>query len=67
MKILKSVDFSHRVNEIVYDKKCSTIDAILIYCDENEVEYPHVRRLITEDMRSVVEQEARSKNLLRKV
>jgi hypothetical protein len=66
MKILKSQDFSHRVSEIIFNKNCTIIEAILIYCDENDVEYSQVRRLISEDMRAAVENEARTQNLLKR-
>ncbi len=66
MRILKTQDFSHRIAEIIYHKGCGMIDAILIYCDENDVEPAQVRRLISDEMKQQLEVEARSHNLLKK-
>jgi len=57
--------FSEGVEKLVSQKHVSYIDAILIFCEENEIELERVPKLINKKIKSTLEGEASDLNMLK--
>jgi hypothetical protein len=60
------IDFYHNIEEIVYMKDVSYMDAILLYCEENNVEIEVAASLINDNIKYQIQLEAESLNFLPK-
>ena len=64
--ILTKKKFSTSIEQLVIDKRCSYIDAIVLFCQENHLEPDSVSRLITKGLKEKIEANARDLNFLEK-
>lgn len=60
------INFSLTIDSIVHEKRCSYQEAILIYCDENNLEPEQVATLVTQSLKAKIEVEASALNLIKK-
>ena len=60
------VTFSLTIHDMVKERKCSFVDAILIYCKENDVEPEYIRGLISSTLKAKLAEEAEALNLIKK-
>lgn len=60
------LNFSLNIEEIVYMKDISYMDAILEYCDQNDVEIEVAASLISNNLKSKIQLEAEDLNFLPK-
>tara|TARA_S200002703_G_scaffold34975_1_gene30205 strand:+ start:85 stop:309 length:225 start_codon:yes stop_codon:yes gene_type:complete len=67
LEVMTSAKFSHTIEEIAYSKKIPYMDAIVWYCDKNEVEIEVAAKLINAVLKSKIEAEAQDLNFLPKV
>ena len=58
--------FSLEIENIAKDKKISHMDAVLHYCEKNDIEPDSVSRLITKGLKEKIEANARELNFLPK-
>ena len=58
--------FSLEIEEIAKEKRISHMDAVLDYCQKNEIEPDTVGRLITKGLKEKIEANARELNYLEK-
>ena len=58
--------FSLEIENIAKDKKISHMDAVLHYCEKNDIEFDSVSRLITKGLKEKIEANARELNFLPK-
>ena len=58
--------FSLEIENIAKDMKISHMDAVLYYCEKNDLEPDSVSRLITKGLKEKIEANARDLNLLEK-
>ena len=58
--------FSLEIENIAKDKKISHMDAVLYYCEKNDVEPDRVGNLITKALKQKIEANARDLNFLPK-
>tara|TARA_R110002153_G_scaffold55522_10_gene154084 strand:+ start:728 stop:955 length:228 start_codon:yes stop_codon:yes gene_type:complete len=65
-EFLNKAKFTKMVEEAVYKKRLSYIDAIVHICDETNIEPEDVNRFITSIVKDKIEAEARSLNYLPK-
>ena len=56
--------FSLEIENIAIDMKISHMDAVLYYCDKNQVEVESVSKLITKALKDKIEANARELKLL---
>ncbi len=57
--------FSILIEEIVIDKKLSYMDAIVFYCDNNEMEIESAAKLVNSKIKETIKLEASELNLLK--
>jgi len=62
----KMIEFSTLIEDIVYMKDVSYMDAVLLYCEDNEVEFEVAATLISDNLKSKIQIEAESLNFLPK-
>ena len=62
----KMIEFSSLIEDIVYMKDVSYMDAVLLYCEDNEVEFEVAATLISDNLKSKIQIEAESLNFLPK-
>ena len=55
---ISPLDFSLEIERIVFKNKMSYIDAILKYCDENEVDIDRVKSLVNPTLKEKIKAEA---------
>ena len=67
LEVMTSAKFSHTIEEIAYSKKIPYMDAIVWYCDKNEVEIEVAAKLINAVLKSKIEAEEQDLNFLPKV
>jgi len=60
------VSFSYKIEQIVYEKNVSYIDAIILYCEETGFEVELAAKLISESLKSKVKMEAEDLHFLPK-
>lgn len=53
--------------QIVSEKKTSYIDAILIYCQDNQIDPEYVKSLMTTSIKAKIEEEFKSLNMIRDI
>ena len=59
--------FSLEIEKIAFDKRCTHLDAISIYCEKIGVEPVLVAKLLTKSLKEKIEANARELNYLPKV
>ena len=64
--LLNSKKFSAIIEDIVKTKKISYIDAIVKYCEDNEIDPSNVGSLISKSLKDKIQQEAEKLNLIEK-
>ena len=66
MDIIKKTPkiFSLEIEKIASEKRLTHLDAVLYYCDKNEVEVESVSKLITKALKDKIEANARELKLL---
>lgn len=63
---MNSKEFSLIIENVVKEKRPMTyIDAIVWYCDENNIEVETTARLISKSLKEKIQLEAQEKNLLK--
>lgn len=65
--ILSTQKFSLIIEDFVKQKRCSYMDAIVLYCQENEIEIETAAKLINTKIKEQIEIEAIDLNFLPKV
>ena len=64
--LLNSKKFSAIIEDIVKTKKISYIDAIVKYCEDNEIDPSNVGSLISKSLKDKIQLEAEKLNLVEK-
>jgi len=67
LEVMTSSKFSQIIEEISFEKRIPYMDAIVWYCDKNEVEIEVAAKLINAVLKSKIEAEAQDLNFLPKV
>jgi len=65
-EIMTSQKFSLLIEQIVLDKNCSYMDAILLYCEKNEMEIESAAKLVNIKIKQQLEIEYGELNFLPK-
>jgi hypothetical protein len=65
-EIMTSQKFSLLIEQLVLDKKCSYMDAILLYCEKNEMEIESAAKLVNIKIKQQLEIEYGELNFLPK-
>jgi hypothetical protein len=58
------MNFSFKIEDIVYMKDVSYMDAVLLYCEENDVEIEVAASLISENIKAKIQIEAQKLHFL---
>lgn len=66
LNVLTKAKFSIIIEELVHDKRLSYMEAIVYYCDNNELEVETAAKLINPVIKSKIEVEAQDLNFLPK-
>ena len=66
LNVLTKAKFSIIIEELVHDKRLSYMEAIVYYCDNNELEVETAAKLINPVIKSKIEVEAQELNFLPK-
>ena len=66
IKITSPKKFTETIDTLVSEKRLTYIDAVVHYCDENNVEVKIVSKLISATLKEKIEIEARKLNFLKK-
>ena len=66
LNVLTKAEFSIIIEELVHDKRLSYMEAIVYYCDNNELEVETAAKLINPVIKSKIEVEAQDLNFLPK-
>lgn len=61
-----AAQFSLHIEQIAVSKRCSHMDAVLAYCEENFIEPDEIKSLINKPLRDKIEIDMREANLLPK-
>lgn len=63
---MTSVKFSQDVEKIAYENSMNYIDAILFYCEKNEIELDTVPKLISKPLKEKLKFDAQQLNFMKK-
>jgi len=55
---MNSKEFSLKIEEIVKQKRCSYMDAVVLFCDENEIDTSTIKPLISKSLKEKIKIEA---------
>ena len=66
-KVKSKKIFTVGVEKVVFNLECSYIDAIIHYCEENDVDFDIVPKLISNSIKEKLQAEAINLNFLPKV
>jgi hypothetical protein len=59
-------EFSVMIERFAKDKRCSYMDAVILYAEENEIEVESAARMISQSLKEKIEVEAQDLNFLPK-
>ena len=62
---MNSKEFSLKIEEFVKQKRCSYMDAVVLYCNENDIDTGSVNPLISKSLKEKIKIEAIEKRLLK--
>jgi len=62
---MNSKEFSLKIEELVKQKKCSYMDAVISYCEKNELDVSTVNGLISKPLKEKIKIEATDLRLLK--
>ena len=62
---MNSKEFSLKIEEFVKKKRCSYMDAVVLYCNENDIDTGTVNPLISKSLKEKIKIEAIEKRLLK--
>ena len=62
---MNSKEFSLNIENLVKEKRCSYMDAVILYCDELEIDPGTVSNLITKSLKEKIKLEATNKRMLK--
>ena len=62
---MNSKEFSLKIENIVKEKKCSHMDAVILYCEELEVDPGTIKNLISKSLKEKIKLEATNKRILK--
>ena len=62
---MNSKEFSLKIEGIVKEKKISHMDAVVWYCDENDLDTSQVSSLISKSLKEKIQVEASRLNMLK--
>ena len=65
VEIINTQAFSMKIEQVVKDKKIGYFDAVLWYCEQNEIEIETGAKLINTIIKKKIEAEASDANLLK--
>lgn len=63
---MTTAKFSQDVEKIAYDNKMNYIDAIVHYCETNEIEIESVSKLISKPLKEKLKYDAQKLNYIKK-
>ena len=63
---MNSKEFSLKIESIVKEKKISHMDAVVLYCEKENIEIETASKLLNSALKSKIEVEAQSLNFLPK-
>ncbi len=56
--------FGLEIEKLVQEEDTSYIDAVIYYCEQNDIDYNILSKLIDNTLKAKIEREAREKNFL---
>lgn len=62
---MNSKEFSLLIEGMVRKKRCSYMDAIVLYCDENEIDISTVKSMVSKSLKEKIKAEAERLNMLK--
>ncbi len=62
---MNSKEFSLTIENIVKEKKISHMDAVIWYCEQNNIEIETTSRLISKSLKEKIQVEAMNANMLK--
>ena len=65
-KFLSAEKFSLEIEKYVIENNCNYIDAIISYCEENEIEIETISKLISKPLKERLKVNAENLNFLKK-
>lgn len=61
----EKINFANQIEEIVWDLDVPYMEAILIFCEKNDLEETVAANLLSPPLKSKIEEEAQTLNLIR--
>tara|TARA_B110000977_G_scaffold71340_1_gene96789 strand:- start:1 stop:225 length:225 start_codon:yes stop_codon:yes gene_type:complete len=65
MNIMNSKEFSLNIESMVKSKRISYMEAVLLYCEENDIDPSTAKPLISKSLKEKIKLEATNKKLLK--
>ena len=65
LEVMNVSKFSKTIEEIVVEKRINYMDAIVWYCEQNQIEVESVGRLISKALKEKIQVEASKANLIK--
>jgi hypothetical protein len=62
---MNSKEFSLKIESIVKEKRISYIEAVILYCDNNEIDIGSVSSMINKSLKEKIKLEAQKLNMLK--
>ena len=65
-KFMTTAKFSQEVEKVAFENKMNYIDAIVFYCEKNEIEIESVPKLISKPLKEKLKYDAQKLNYMKK-
>ena len=62
---MNSKEFSLNIEGVVKEKRISYMDAVILYCEENDIEISTAKPLISKSLKEKIKLEATNKRMLK--
>ncbi len=63
-RVMSPEEFSIFIEKKTYEEDSTLIESILDYCDENDLEYETVAKMLTQNLKEKIQYEAESAHLM---
>jgi len=62
---MNSKEFSLKIESIVKEKRISYMDAVILYCEENDIDLETAKPLVSKSLKEKIKLEATNKRMLK--
>lgn len=60
-------DWCKHIHQFVIDEDCTYMEAVIHYCEENDIEIEHIAKLVDDNIKEKIRLEAEADNMMKAI